>query len=201
MICRVAVERASSAKRSHSSASLKHSSDESMFICPVYQCQGTTCHKVTGRSPTALALQLQFFRSPHRARCAFRRHRFPNSRSQMKPGTAYDGSAFSQYMPSDRRQSGLVPKGQGIRCIVAHGCRQPPRTDPRIDHSGDLGRRFYELQCGVARAEPPAGAATSRREAVVPDDCRPVANASGTDRTHLYPASTRAPLTAATCLS
>jgi hypothetical protein len=132
---------------------------------------------------------MHFFRPP------------PKRQSQMEPGTANNGSAFNQQMPSDLRRSSLAPKGSGAWCTVAHGFRQPARAGSRVDRSGDLGSGLYELQCRVARTEPSAGAASSRRQAVVPDDCRQVAGASGTDGTHLYPASTRARLAAPTRLS
>jgi hypothetical protein len=124
----------------------------------------------------------------------------PNIESQVQLelcGTACNGNAFSHQLPSDSRRSSFAPKRQSTRCIVAHGVRQLARPGLGASRSRNLGRGIHELQRGVARIEPTAGTSASRRQALVPDDRRQAASTSGTDRSHLYSASTRA-LTAPT---
>jgi hypothetical protein len=124
----------------------------------------------------------------------------PNIESQVQLelcGTACNGNAFSHQLPSDSHRSSFAPKRQSTRCIVAHGVRQLARPGLGASRSRNLGRGIHELQRGVARIEPTAGTSASRRQALVPDDRRQAAGTSGTDRSHLYSASTRA-LTAPT---
>ena len=127
---------------------------------------------------------------------------FPNTESQLALcGTNCNGKTFSHQMPSDPRKSSFAPKRSSTRCIVAHGVRQLARAGLGASRSRNLGRGMYELQRCVAGIEPTAGATASRRHAVVPDDRRQVAGASGTGRTHSYSAPTCSQLAARACFA